>query len=680
MTRHQISTETTPDILVIGGGVIGLAVALELKLRGANVTVLSRDFQQAASHAAGGMIAPQAEEIPPGAMLQLCLRSREMFAEWSRQVEELSGLSAGYWACGILAPFYEMPKTQPPKEAGTAVWLDRETVRQYQPGLGEEVIGGWWYPEDAQADSRALARSLSLAVRKAGVTVREGINVEALIQQGDRIVGVQTNEGRWQADRYVVASGAWANELLPIPVFPVKGQMFSVRTPQNTENLPLRRVLFGPQTYIIPRRDGEIVIGATTEGGGFAPGNTPEGMRQLLDRAVRLYPALKDYSIEEFWWGYRPGTPDELPILGSSYCDNLVLATGHYRNGILLAPITAKLTADLLWDGAADPLLEAFRWDRFQSIDPSAAKTPEKSSHPHNGNGHTAASSYTTLSVRENGAKALSSAAQPILALEDTPLIIAGRSFRSRLMTGSGKYSNFDHMRRSIALSGCEIVTVAVRRVQTNAPGHEGLAEALDWNKIWMLPNTAGCKTAEEAVRVARLGREMAKLLGQEDNNFIKLEVIPDPTYLLPDPVGTLQAAEQLVKEGFAVLPYINADPMLAKRLEEVGCATVMPLGSPIGSGQGIQTVANVRVIVENAKVPVVVDAGIGTPSEAAQAMELGADAVLINSAIAMAKNPPAMAQAMGLAVTAGRLAYRAGRIPVKALASASSPLTGTIE
>uniref|UniRef100_UPI0035C923F3 thiazole synthase n=1 Tax=Baaleninema simplex TaxID=2862350 RepID=UPI0035C923F3 len=259
-------------------------------------------------------------------------------------------------------------------------------------------------------------------------------------------------------------------------------------------------------------------------------------------------------------------------------------------------------------------------------------------------------------------------------------MTIAGRTFRSRLMTGSGKYRHFDDMRRSIALSGCEIVTVAVRRVQTNAPGHEGLAEALDWSKIWMLPNTAGCKTSEEAVRVARLGREMAKLLGQEDNNFVKLEVIPDPTYLLPDPVGTLQAAEQLVKEGFAVLPYINADPMLAKRLEDVGCATVMPLGSPIGSGQGIQTAANVRVIVENAKIPVVVDAGIGTPSEAAQAMELGADAVLINSAIAMAKNPPAMAQAMGLAVTAGRLAYRAGRIPIKALASASSPLTGTIE
>lgn len=261
----------------------------------------------------------------------------------------------------------------------------------------------------------------------------------------------------------------------------------------------------------------------------------------------------------------------------------------------------------------------------------------------------------------------------------DVPLIIAGRAFQSRLLTGSGKYRNFDEMRHSITASGCEIVTVAVRRVQTQAPGHEGLAAALDWAKIWMLPNTAGCQTAEEAVRVARLGREMAKLLGQEDNNFVKLEVIPDAKYLLPDPIGTLEAAEQLVKEGFAVLPYINADPLLAKRLEEAGCATVMPLGSPIGSGQGIRNAANIQIIIENAKVPVVVDAGIGTPSEAAQAMEFGADALLINTAIAQAQNPAAMARAMGLATQAGRLAYLSGRIPVKAYASASSPLTGLI-
>lgn len=258
-------------------------------------------------------------------------------------------------------------------------------------------------------------------------------------------------------------------------------------------------------------------------------------------------------------------------------------------------------------------------------------------------------------------------------------LVIAGRVFQSRLMTGTGKYRNFEEMRQSIAASGCEIVTVAVRRVQTNAPGHEGLATALDWSKIWMLPNTAGCQTAEDAIRVARLGREMAKLLGQEDNNFVKLEVIPDSKYLLPDPIGTLEAAEQLVKEGFAVLPYINADPLLAKRLEEVGCATVMPLGSPIGSGQGLKNTANIQIIVENAKIPVVVDAGIGVPSEAAQAMELGADALLINTAIAQAQNPAAMARAMKLAAEAGRLAHQAGRIPVKAYASASSPLTGTV-
>jgi thiazole synthase len=261
----------------------------------------------------------------------------------------------------------------------------------------------------------------------------------------------------------------------------------------------------------------------------------------------------------------------------------------------------------------------------------------------------------------------------------DNPLIIAGRAFTSRLMTGSGKYDDFETMRQSIVASGSEIVTVAVRRVQTNAPGHEGLAEALDWSKIWMLPNTAGCQTAEEAIRVARLGREMAKLLGQEDNNFVKLEVIPDAKYLLPDPISTLEAAEQLVKEGFAVLPYINADPLLAKRLEDAGCATVMPLGSPIGSGQGIRNAANIQIIIENATVPVVVDAGIGTPSEAALAMEMGADALLINTAIAKAQNPVAMGRAMGLATQAGRLAYHAGRIPIQITASPSSPLAGRI-
>jgi len=259
------------------------------------------------------------------------------------------------------------------------------------------------------------------------------------------------------------------------------------------------------------------------------------------------------------------------------------------------------------------------------------------------------------------------------------PLVIAGRHFNSRLMTGTGKYPDLASMQASIAASGCDIVTVAVRRVQSQAAGHEGLMEAIDWTRIWMLPNTAGCASADEAIRVARLGRELAKLAGQEDNTFIKLEVIPDSKHLLPDPIGTLEAAEQLVKEGFTVLPYINADPLLAKRLEDAGCATVMPLGSPIGSGQGIRNAANIALIIENARVPVVVDAGIGVPSEAAQAMEMGADALLINSAIALAGNPPLMAQAMAQACQAGRSALVAGRLPLRQQASASSPLSGRV-
>ena len=259
------------------------------------------------------------------------------------------------------------------------------------------------------------------------------------------------------------------------------------------------------------------------------------------------------------------------------------------------------------------------------------------------------------------------------------PLVIGGRSFRSRLMTGTGKYPSLAAMQASLTASDCEIVTVAVRRVQSQAAGHVGLLEAIDWQRIWMLPNTAGCATAEEAIRVARLGRELAKLAGQEGNCFVKLEVIPDTRHLLPDPFGTLAAAEQLVKEGFTVLPYINADPLLAKRLEEAGCATVMPLGSPIGSGQGIRNAANIALIIENAKVPVVVDAGIGVPSEAAQAMEMGADALLINSAIALAGDPPAMARAMAMACEAGRSAFQAGRLPIRANANPSSPEVGRV-
>lgn len=254
-------------------------------------------------------------------------------------------------------------------------------------------------------------------------------------------------------------------------------------------------------------------------------------------------------------------------------------------------------------------------------------------------------------------------------------LTIGNKTFTSRLMLGTGKYKTTKDGIDSITSSGCEIVTVAIRRLPTNLK-HDtaNFLNNLDWNKLWLLPNTAGSQTAEEAIRMAFLGHELACQIGQEDNFFVKLEVISDPKYLLPDPIGTLKAAEFLIKKGFTVLPYINADPMLALHLEDIGCATVMPLGSPIGSGQGIQNLTNIKIIIENAKVPVIVDAGIGKPSEAALAMEIGADGVLLNTAVAQSKNPKQMAKAMNLAVEAGRLAYLSGLMDQKDYANPSSP------
>jgi thiazole synthase len=257
--------------------------------------------------------------------------------------------------------------------------------------------------------------------------------------------------------------------------------------------------------------------------------------------------------------------------------------------------------------------------------------------------------------------------------MENDELIIAGRRFRSRLLLGTGKYRSVDEMLAALEASGTEMVTVAIRRLDLGKPGQKTLLDYVDWGRYTILPNTAGCRTVEEALMTARLGREVT------GSDLVKLEVVPDPKYLLPDPIGTLEAAKLLIKEGFTVLPYIHADPILARQLEEIGCATVMPLGSPIGTGRGIFTLEEIQIIIENAHVPVVVDAGLGVPSDASLAMEVGADAVLINTAIAESKNPALMAEAIRLGVEAGRKAYLAGRIAKKAYASASSPLEGVV-
>ena len=261
------------------------------------------------------------------------------------------------------------------------------------------------------------------------------------------------------------------------------------------------------------------------------------------------------------------------------------------------------------------------------------------------------------------------------IAHTDDLLTIAGRTYRSRLLTGTGKYRDLEETGQATEAAGAEIVTVAIRRSNIGQnPGEPNLLDVLPPDRYTILPNTAGCYTADDAVRTCRLARELL-----DGKSLVKLEVLGDQRTLFPDVVQTLAAAERLVADGFEVMVYTSDDPLLARRLEEIGCVAVMPLAAPIGSGLGIQNRYNLMEIVDNAKVPVLVDAGVGTASDAAIAMELGCDGVLMNTAIAGAREPVLMAKAMKLAVEAGRAAFRAGRIPRKRYASASSPLDGTI-
>jgi thiazole synthase len=257
----------------------------------------------------------------------------------------------------------------------------------------------------------------------------------------------------------------------------------------------------------------------------------------------------------------------------------------------------------------------------------------------------------------------------------DDLLTVAGRTFHSRLLTGTGKYKDFDETRRATEAAGAQIVTLAIRRVNIGQDASQpNLLDALPPDRFTLLPNTAGCYTADDAVRTCRLARELL-----DGHNLVKLEVLGDERTLYPDVVQTLVAAEKLVADGFDVMVYTSDDPILARRLEEIGCAAIMPLAAPIGSGLGIQNRYNLLEIIENAKVPVIVDAGVGTASDAAIAMELGCDGVLMNTAIAGARHPVLMAHAMKLAVEAGRAAFHAGRIPRKRFASASSPVDGLV-
>jgi glycine oxidase ThiO len=352
----------TAEVIVIGGGIIGLSIALELRWRGLQVLVLTQDYQTAAANAAAGMLAPQAEEIAPGTLLDLCTFSRGLYADWTTKLTMATGLDTGYWECGILAPRYvrpAFPEGNRPIDS-QLTWHNREELVSYLPtdNLGAEVVGGYWFDTDGQVDNRALYKSIQVAAASAGVRVQTGVTITAqdLQNLSQGVAGLV-------ADRYILATGAWSQELLPVPVIPRKGQLIALQVPPG-EDLPLNTVLFGAEIYIVPRRDGRIVIGATSEDVGFLDGNTSEGIAGLFDRAIRLCPALAKYPVVEKWWGFRPATPDELPILGYGADPRLILATGHYRNGILLAPATAQIIADLLCD-KPHPLLSDCDYRRF---------------------------------------------------------------------------------------------------------------------------------------------------------------------------------------------------------------------------------------------------------------------------------------------------------------------------
>lgn len=407
--RDSSTSSSIPkDVVIIGGGLAGLSFALELaNNHNRYVTVLEKNsFSSTGSFAAAGMLAPQSERLPKGPLLDLCLQSRDMYADFVQNVEILAKNSGaegdvyltnnkcdddvlkpwevGFQATGgFLAPAFagdSVATWAPPEGTGLSYWLDEIQVRELEPLLHPDVIGGWWFPEDASVDARRLTNSLRAACVAAGVQILMGPETAAasLELAGGKCSSIHLEDGRtFSAETVVVANGSWMRELLPVPITPHKGQSFSLRMDMNRMNSSplLSRVLFAQDTYIVPKADGRIVVGATVEPGSYDPNVTPAGMLHCMNNAISLLPALADLPLEETWAGLRPTTPDKAPILGGTSWDNLFIAGGYWRNGVLLAPKTAQLLADLVSDKLSEEdqlLLKEFSWERFLSPDGGA--------------------------------------------------------------------------------------------------------------------------------------------------------------------------------------------------------------------------------------------------------------------------------------------------------------------
>ncbi len=350
-TRGRALTDT----LVLGGGVIGLSVAVELALRGAKVKVLTTHKTGLATTAAAGMLAPQAEAIPEGKFRDFSLASRALWPIWQEKLQYLSGQGIGYWPCGILSLHDQ-----------TQTGIDWQSYAQLEPmisGLGGVIKGGYWYPEDGQVDPRLLLKALTLACATLAVEIINQSEIKRLVSNQTSLTYIETTLGNFQADTYVLCCGSWSTQLLDLPVFALKGQMLALQMPKHQQ---LNQVLFWQEAgiYLVPRQDGRLVVGATLENVGFLTGTTAEGLAYLRQQTHALLPLTATWSEVETWSGFRPATPDLRPILGRSALKNLWLATGHHRNGILLSPQTAKSLAEALL-GNSVPELEDFSYQRF---------------------------------------------------------------------------------------------------------------------------------------------------------------------------------------------------------------------------------------------------------------------------------------------------------------------------
>lgn len=371
-----MASAAAEPVLILGGGLMGLAIAHQLARRGQRVTVLSRRRSEAAGFVAAGMLAPHAEGLS-GPLLELGQRSLAAIPAWVDQIEADSGLPCGHRPCGIVAPFASAAERDAYPTASLGEPLDRAALEREVPGIGEGFQAGLLFEQDGQIDNRRqLMRALERACTRLGVSFQEGADVQELLSEplegaaGERrLIGVRLRraEGDEQtllSRRAVLACGAWSARLLPqLPVVPIKGQMLSLQGPIGA----LTRVVFGPGTYLVPREDGLLVVGATSEpAAGFDEGLTPDGQRTLQEGIAALLPAARLWPPMERWWGFRPGTPDGGPLLGPSPIEGLELAAGHYRNGVLLAAITAERVAERVVTGAGDPLLAPFHWERFR--------------------------------------------------------------------------------------------------------------------------------------------------------------------------------------------------------------------------------------------------------------------------------------------------------------------------